>query len=247
MKLRIVHFQHMMIGLTLSSCVLFDSKRPPQDFTQTNEIKTEDEVIGCDLPNFACSQPLVISPYVCRAKANTPEQQLGIGWGDSLCLAKRNLMQDVCNRFETNILDDNLECLPDPSQGECQHIERMAKKNEVKSPTVCFSKTYNNKELVVSNIIIGWGESSEDASFKLKFNACSRGLKPSLIGNIECHSEESKKCPPKDDNCEKDGLPSVCHTKSWQMRLSENHGRALVTLNATQDLKSRKPRAIMLR
>lgn len=213
MRLRIIHLQHLMIGLALSSCAIFGSKKPPQDFTHTNEIKTEDEIIGCDLPDLTCSQPVVITPYVCRARADIDTKPIGLGWGDSLCLAKRSLMQNVCKQFNAKIIEEDVACLPDPSQGECQHIEKEVSEKEIKDPTMCFAKTYNKSELTISNIIIAWGESSEDAAYKLKLNACSNGLKPSSIGNIECRREENEQCPPKPDECDEEDVPSYCYVK----------------------------------
>ena len=219
MKLHVTHFQHLMIGLFLSSCAIFGSKKPPQDFTQTNEIKAEDEIIGCDLADVTCSQPVVITPYVCRASADIDTKPIVLGWGDSLCLAKRSLMQNACKTFQAKILDDEIECLPDPSQGECQYIEKATSEKEIKDPTVCFARNYNKIELTVSNILIAWGESSEDATYQLKLNACANGLKPSLIGNIECHREENKQCPPKENECdgegegEGEGVPVYCQVE----------------------------------
>jgi len=211
--------QILLLGIFfLISCTTpTDQQLSAKIATNVSSTANQLQAVDCQEAEYNCPPNQVLAPYLCSAYNQTDRV---LAWGRTACLAKRNLLQKSCKMGIPVAQLGKLNCIPDPSRGECP-VERGACTFEY-SPASCRAARYDGRKLSWDLMPTTWGSNACQARQKLQEEACHSGLVPSLMQDINCEPDSSEgACPPKSDCDDTKTDPVVCTVERYGEQVLE--------------------------
>ncbi len=137
------------------------------------------------------------------------------GFGVGSCAAREALRQSVCAAGKKFELVSSINCVKDPSDGECPVAQQAC--ITLFQPVMCAAVSYDGRPLADEQKMRAWGDNSCVAQHNLKLLACKSGMRPSLLGeNVECWDDQSEgECPVKIESCESTYVSHICKATSY--------------------------------
>jgi hypothetical protein len=198
----------IFLSLATTSCVTKPSSSLSARAVDKSGKSENEQLVSCEEANYECSPYQPKAAYLCSAYH---KGQRVLARGETACLARRSLYQKSCEQQIDIASLSQLNCIPDPSRGECPTPKKVCTFEY--QPTVCRAQRYDGRQLSWDLMPSAWGSNPCVAKLNLQEEACHSGIVPSLMAEISCENDHTEgACPPKRDCEERDDDEAVVCT-----------------------------------